>query len=396
MIHMTNRRVFIGCSLLLLCLAYSPGVLSGQAGTSNRSEVLQYSEQAQQALQANQPEAAVQAYRAILKMDPSNVDARANLGVIAFVQKDWTTAAAEFREALKLQPSLWKAQALLGLSVLHLGQRAEAANLLSASFPHLQDPKILLEAGLQLAELRYQSGELENAAAILGQLRRIAPTNIDVLYAFFRVHNDLTFQALDSMALAAPGSAQMHLALAEHLVNNGNLAGAVAEYRKALQLNPGLIAAHYELGEALLQDSHSGSNLLEAKKEVESVLSLNPSDADAECMLGKIDALSSNLKSASSHYAQALKLNPQDSCANLELAALLIKQEKTQEALSYLQSAASSDPTNAAVRYRLALLYRDMGRKQDSDREMSAFKELRKVKGDLTNGFKENPTAPEK
>jgi tetratricopeptide (TPR) repeat protein len=384
-----------GVSLLLVCLLIGPSLLRSQSRRPQSAEMQKYAAQALQALNSNQPAAAAEAFRAVLKIDPRNVDARANLGVVAMMQGDWAGAEEQFRKALKLQPSLWKGQALLGLCELRLGHEAQAAKLLSASFPHLQDPKfripfkLRVEVGLQLAEIWRRTGELEKAATLLSQLRELAPTNADALYAAYRVHNDLAFHAIDSLAVVAPGSAQLHRALAEHLVNDGHLEDAIGEYRKALQSAPGSPGVHYELGEALLANSHLEPGLTEAQKEFESALALDPADAKSECMLGKIELWRASSKTAFEHYARARNVSPGLSCANLALARLLEDEGKSQEALSYLETAKHSDPYDPEVRHRLSVLYRNMGRTQEADRELSAFQELEKVHSVLNKALEE-------
>jgi len=387
---MTNRFAVRGIlGLLVACGAGLPVLLYGQAGRPDSAEIENYFREAVQALQANEPAVAVRAYQAILKIDPKNVDALANLGSVAFVQKDWEGAAQQFHKALELQPSLWKAQALLGLCEMHLGHNPEAMKLLSESFPHLDEPKLRLEAGIQLTEILYQDGELGKASAIVGELRNLYPENVAVLYAAYRIYSDQTFQVINSMALVGSDPAQLHLALAEHLVNEGHLEDAIAEYRKAIERNPDMAGPHYELGEALLQESHMEAGLTSAQQEFERALALNPTEARAECQLGKIDLWRANPSSAYDHYVRAQKLNPSSSCANLGLAELLTDAGKTQQALSLLQAAAQSDPYDPDVRHLLANAYRELGLKVDADREMKAFQELRTVHDSLRKVYEE-------
>ena len=377
-----HARISVVISYLAMALLFSPhGV--GQSNVSHAAEVKGYLEQAQRALKDNRPEEAAQAYRAVLKIDPVNVEARANLGIVAMVQGNWGEAAEELQRALKLRPSHRKVQALLGLCEVHSGRLEDAVKLLSGSFPHLEDPKLRREVGLQLLEIWHQGGELEKANAVLGQLQQFYPTDATVLYAAYRVHTDLAFQAVESLALTAPGSAQLHRALAEHMVNAGHAQDAIGEYRKALASSPGVPGLHYEFGEAILADSHLEASLAEAQKEFAAALLLNPTDARSECKLGEIELWRSSSATAFDHYERALKLNPEQACAKLGLAGLLIEEGKTQQALEYLQSAAGADPYNAQVHHRLAVLYRGMGRNQEADRELSAFQELEKVQSQL-------------
>ena len=355
----------------------------GQVRNSHAADIREYLEKGQTALKDNRPDEAAQAYRAILKIDPANVDARADLGIVAMVRGNWTEAAQELQTALKLRPSHQRVQALLGLCEVHLGKREDARKLLSSSFPHLDDPKLRREVGLQLFELSYQDGEFQKSNTVIGQLQELYPTDAAVLYLAYRVHTDLAFQAIDSLALAAPDSAPLHRALAEHMVNEGHAQEAIAEYRKALESGPGIAGVHYELGEALLAYSHLEASLAEAQKEFEAALLLNPTDARSECKLAEIELWRSSSTTAFDHYGRALKLNPELVCAKLGLAGLLIEEGKAQQALEYLQSAALADPYNAQVHHRLAVLYRGMGQNQEAEKELSAFQELEKVQSQL-------------
>ena len=254
----------IGCVILLLTTTVD-GL--AQVNPSAAAEIRTYMDQAQRALRANQPDVARQAYQAVLKLDPANIEARANLGVVAMSTGDWSNAAENLEAALKLQPSQSKVQALLGLCEIRLGRTAEASKLLSAAFPKLEDPKLKRDTGLKLLEIEFQSGELEKASAILASLQESDPGDAAISYAAFRVYSELAFQAIESLAINAPNSAQLHRALAEHLVNEGRTEAATAEYRKALAITPDAPDLHFELGQAILADSHQGGSLAEAQRE---------------------------------------------------------------------------------------------------------------------------------
>ena len=79
--------------------------------------------------------------------------------------------------------------------------------------------------------------------------------------------------------------ASTHFRQAFKLGNNGDLDGAIAEYRTGLRLNPNDEDAHYNLGLAL----KNKGNLKEAIAEFRAALFLKPNDLDAHFILG--DAL---------------------------------------------------------------------------------------------------------
>ncbi len=53
------------------------------------------------------------------------------------------------------------------------------------------------------------------------------------------------------LSVAAPDSGQMHQAMAHELAAQRDLTGAIANFRKALAIDPNLPGIHFELAEAL-------------------------------------------------------------------------------------------------------------------------------------------------
>jgi len=116
--------------------------------------------------------------------------------------------------------------------------------------------------------------------------------------------------------LAAPESARTHQLMAEMLINRGEARAALIQYRKALEINPKLRGAHYELGEAILQDSRQAPALQAAEVEFRAALAENPADANAEYRLGTICTLRRDYKTAIAHYSRALQLQPDNAYAH--------------------------------------------------------------------------------
>ena len=144
-------------------------------------EIREHLAKAQQALADKQLDSAIRELNAVLALDPKNVEARGNLGVVQFLQGKYAEASQNLRAALRLQPSLWKAQAILGLCEKVQGRFDSAKTLLEKSVPHLaQDPRLQIRAGMALVELDYQRRDLEKALGILGMLQNTDPTNADV------------------------------------------------------------------------------------------------------------------------------------------------------------------------------------------------------------------------
>jgi len=182
---------------------------------------------AQQALANKHFDVAESELQSVLTADANNLEARANLGVVEFLQGKYAEADKDLRVALRLQPNLWQAQAILGLCEKAQRKLDSAQSLLETSFPHLQDPQLRMRAGMALVELDYQHHGFEPALAVLASLQKLDAANPDVLYVTYRIHADLAAQARDNLAMAAPDSARMHQLLAEHLVTEGKIKDAI-------------------------------------------------------------------------------------------------------------------------------------------------------------------------
>lgn len=381
----------------------------GQSYASIAQDIATHERKARQALDEKKPDVAVQEYQAILKLDPNNVDARGNLGVVAYLQGNCPAAVAQFEQALRLQPDLWKVQAMLGLCEKYLGQMNQAKDHLESSFPHLSGSERRLQsrAGLSLAEIYYQQGEPEKALPLLHALEQSDPKNADVFYVEYRIYTDLADQARDKLGLIAPDSARMHQILAQHLINEGDAKRAVEQYREALRLDPRLPGIHFELGEALLQDQSLTQDLARdaAKKEFEIALQQNPNDPKVESRLAAILYLQNDLNGALSHYARAAQLDPNDADAQIGLGRVLMAQDKMDEALEHLKRGVELDPLNAIAHYRLSQAYRRLGQTDAAEQEAKAYKQLKETKEHLrtvyTDIYKQqkptealNPDAP--
>jgi cytochrome c-type biogenesis protein CcmH/NrfG len=387
--QMSSSRKGFNPIVLVMGLLLLSHPVCGQTAESTQAEVQADIQHALKALQSNDTETAIREFNAALKLDPGNVYARGNLGVIAYMQGRYAEAADDYQQVLKQQPDLWKVQAMLGLCENRLGRLESARTWLEQSFPHLEEPKLKTQAGLELASLDYQVGDLGKSAGVISTLWQLDPKNLDVLYSAYRTYSDLAGSALNAIALEAPDSARMHLMIAEHLINEGDRDGAIAQYRKVLQLAPQLPGAHLELGEALLEKSKTEQEREEAESAFKSELALNPANVEAECRLGDLYLTTMNLDAAYKSYSRALEVEPNSASAQLGMGRVLIRMGKNQEALDHLREAARLDPVDATSHYLLAQTYRRLGQTSDAASEMKLFEDLDNSKKKIHEVYQE-------
>jgi len=332
---------------------------------------------AQEARQAGQNDVAVKEFQEILRLDPKNAEAHANLGVIAYSQKDYSLAVNEFHAALDLRPAMWNAQAFLGMCELRLGQPEQARPLLEGSFTHLTDGTLKSEAGMDLIAIYGERQEYTRALEVVQALERTHPNDPNLLYTAYRTYTELAAKTLAKLAQVAPDSAQVHRILAQAQQSQDDFTGAIAQYRKALEIDPKLPGLHFELGQAILAKSTDEPSRQEAEKEFRLALADNPADAYSQYMLGEIAWLRSQPDRALDYYMEAVRLAPDWVDARIALGKTLTAVGRPSDALDQLTQAVREDPQSDIAHYRLAQAYRKLGRRDDAERELATFRKLR-------------------
>jgi len=377
------------CALLLLPLTAVSSV--GQAATpqtapSKKQQASQHIRAAQQYLQQQRPDLAIPELQKAVALEPQNVDARGNLGVLLYFRGDYAGAVPELRMAVKLKPDLWKLQGLLGLAEEHTGEIQASQLDLETAFPHLTEQKFKTEVGNALMDMYTGTGETEKAATIASALLADDPTNTALLYTSYRLYSDLTDKALLTMALTAPDGALMHEMMARELARHGDEAQAIVNLRAALKIDPHLPGAHFELGE-LLSNSSDQQLQAQAQAEFQAALADNPADAKAHLMMGEAAAKRGDTKTALSEDSRAVELQPNDPDALVELGKVLMSLNENDKAQATFEQAVKADPSNTVAHYRLSMLYRRQGKTTEADQQMAEYKKYKEMKSKLEKIF---------
>jgi tetratricopeptide (TPR) repeat protein len=379
------------CTLLLASLSTLP--LRSQAPASHQDQIAAHSRLAQQYLNERRPDLAIPEFQALVSLEPRNLDAQGNLGVLLFFQGDYVKAEPHLRAALEMQPNLTKIQTLLGMAEKRTGDTTNARSHLEASFAAVDEPKLKVQIGMELVELYTASQELAKASAVANAMRQADPANPAVLYAAYRVFSDLAAEAMLSLALAAPDSAQMHQVIAHEDARQGNTSAARMQFQKALEIDPKLPGIHFEMGE-LLGLSDDAKTKAEAESEYKAAIAENALDEKAETRLGDLSSRKGDSAQALQYYTTALRLQPEDAEAEFGLAKTLIAMNEQAKALPILERAVQLEPSNAAAHFRLSTIYREMGRTADSQHEVEEYKRYKLMKEQLEAAFKEMQLHP--
>ena len=366
-----------------------------QTSPNRQQQIESHMKQAQVYLSENRPDLAVTEFKAIVALDPKNRDARGNLGVLLFFEGSYAESIPHLRAALKLEPSLSKIQALLGMAEKRTGDVNGALADLEKAFPNLKEQKIRIDTGRELIDIYSVAGDLPRAASVVSVLRELDPTNVELIYTAYRIYSDLLDETRLSLIVVAPNSARVHQMMAHELARQGHTDEAIRNYREALKIDPNVSGVHFELAEMLNNSSVPGGRE-EAEKEYLAALATNPLDEKSECKLGDLAALRGDQKAAAEHYERALKLQPDDSEAIIGRAKALMTMNQPEEALPLLEQAVKLDPTNAVAHFRLSTLYRKMGRTADASRELEEYQKYKTMKEKLRDTYRQMRLEPNK
>jgi len=153
-----------------------------------------------------------------------------------------------------------------------------------------------------------------------------------------------------------------HNNLGNVLADQGNLAGAVAEYRAVLRIKPDHAKAHYNLGLALADQG----KVLEAIGQYEQALRIQPELAEAHYNLGNALLRQGKAAEAIDQYGRALRIRPGLAEAHGSLGSALLQVGKLSEAVAEYREALRINPNYVEARNNLGLVLAGSGLQEEA------------------------------
>lgn len=187
-----------------------------------------------------------------LKSHPS-AEAWEKLGLVRHLQNKFDAAIPAFREAVRLNPSLWTSHLFLGIDLYRTNQFAEAVSsveraerLAPKQHPGRDDLDYWL-AATRIAMKKPLAG-----LSALERLLQRNPSHVDGLELAVRTYADLSTAAWNEVAEKNFETAAGYEVHGYALEEEGNLDGAIAAFRQSQSLQPGRPGPALAIGRILL------------------------------------------------------------------------------------------------------------------------------------------------
>ncbi len=191
-------------------------------------------------------EAAEEAYRGVLKIDPNNIGGLQGLGATQYNRKQYDEAALTFQKLTTLKPGSASAWADYSLSLENAGKSEEAASVLEESLNHVGDGPASAPLRLSMGVHLFKKGDdvsVTRARDLFAQVAQASPNNADAynglgLVAQKQRKYDDAITNFTKATTLNPKFADAFNNLGVAYEAKGDLPHAIAACRKATQIDP--------------------------------------------------------------------------------------------------------------------------------------------------------------
>jgi tetratricopeptide (TPR) repeat protein len=335
--------------------------------------------------QAGDIPGATAAYREYLKVEPQSVMARSNLGAALSKAGQYEEAIAEYRQALDLEPRNLPVRVNLALAYYKTSQISAAAEELAKAIQQQPSNRQVI---FLLADCDLRLGENKKVIELLSPLEKESPNDKALIYllgtALIRDNQAARGQVLVDRILREGESAEARLLLGTTKMNAQDFSEALADLKKAAELNPQLPDVFSYYGLALISTGDMAAAADAFRKELES----NPNDFVSNLQLGVLFKQDQRYDEARTSFERALRVRPGDPAVRYQLATLDLMTGNIERACSKLEELIGDTPQFVEAHVSLATVYYRLKRKADGDRERATVLKLNAEKQAAEPGAK--------
>lgn len=358
--------------LLLFVVATTSTFAQSSAADEVTPQVQALYAQAKAAQQHGDSAVAIEKYRAMLKLAPHLAPAYNNLGMLYFNEHDYTHAVQVLKRGLELNPEMPTASALLGMTYFEMGQYEEAEPLLEAAVhTNPNDDNLVME----LARTLVSQGKYDAATPHLRSYLGRHPKDQQAWYLLGKAYLQLSEDALGKIVQIDPNSVVAHEVAGEIDESMHNYDGALAEYKKAVDLEPTRPGTHMHMANTFWLTGKWDS----AQEEFKAELANDPRNCTARWKLANATLeANGSAEAALSDLNQSIELCPRLMQARVDRARALVKLGRQKEALPDLLMAEKDSPKEPSIHFLLSQVYRANGQMAETQQELRTYAQLQR------------------
>jgi tetratricopeptide (TPR) repeat protein len=288
-----------------------------------------------------QPKLAVETLEVLLSKDPESIAGHQLMGDALSYQQEFSAAIEHFRSALAIAPENNSLKLRLAMSLIQLGRKDEAIEVLEALLK--QQPDVTL-AQLYLARLYLGKKQIDKASLIYHQLLQSQPAQLQAILEYGKIleqqDQDAALELYHNYLAENPRAAAVRQQLAQYYLAKHQLGEALAQFQVVRQQYPDNLQIINHIGLIQLE--------LEAWGDAEKT------------------------------FRQLLQTDNQQGRNRYYLAMAFSGQGKREEAISVLEPIHEDSPVYPEAALQLTYLYKQNGQ---NDRAISLLRQM--IKQDI-------------
>lgn len=292
---------------------------------------------------------------------------------IALLQEGKTTEAIQlFEKALAANPQSTDARFNLALVYFHNRQFDESIRVITVS------KRLRAEDYALLGASQRAMGHFDTAATNMRRAVAMQPGNSDFAYDLALTQIDAgkaaeAIRVLEAATAKPQPKAKVFGALGMAYYMNGNLLRAEQAYAKAIQMEPTAADLHASLGDVWF----GSGDFQKAAAEYREATRLDPANPGYHNKAGRNLLRMDQTTAAAAEFEDALAADPRHADSLFNLGKIASAAGNTKEAVSLLERAVASDPKNAEAHYQLSLGYQRLSDGVKAAETMQRFRELK-------------------
>lgn len=302
------------------------------------------------AVQNNQFSDALEKFSAAAEWKPDFPNLDRNWGIVAFRSGQYDKAIAPLARQIKTNPQDNLARQMLGASYFFTKDFKNTAETLKPIEAVItDDAELAYFYGISLIQLE-RNKEAQPVFEKLAQISQKNPETLINAAQGFMLLGDYqrAVKEFQTVSALAPNTPKVNYFIGQNLIRLNRYDEAEQYFLKELEINPTDEMSKYHLALTLIERKIRTE---EAMKLLNEAITLRSDYADAHYQLGKI----------------------------------YIEKGETEKAIAQLETAVNADAKKDYIHYQLSIAYRKASRKEDADRELKIYQDLKAANRKIEN-----------